>query len=351
MSQKSEQSIGRSKIGVRHAPLFLPDIDVYFKEDIAGAYRLIHELLAAGVTTLKGALLHDPEICLPEGDASYYVTGEGARRERYRDIVERHIVPLQTLRHIYSDARDKGLDLILSIYDEEGLSLALELGSCAVKIPSSNITHAPLIRDAASTGLPLIIDTGRSTGTEIERAVGWAKAAGCGPLMVEHSPPGPPAPPSEFNLNMMVDLGVRYDCFDGLSDHYMGTDMLIAATALGADLLEKGICFDDAKPDIDIAHALRISKVGKTLELISRVHESLGRNARVLDPNRPVPPDRMCMVAKNDMSAGAVISRDAVRFAFPQLGIPTSDWDAYQGKRLSKAVKANTPISVDDVEP
>ncbi len=349
MSNKQKQKIGSHYIGAGEPPLFLPDIDVYFKDDIDGARRLVQELSSLGVTTLKGAILHDAEICLPCGDTGYYVPGEGVRTENYRAVIDRHVVPLETFRRIYSGARDKGLDLVLSVYDEAGIALAIELECAALKIPSSNITHAPLIRDAASTGVPLIIDTGRSTMDEIERAVGWARKGGVEVLIIEHSPPGPPAPVSAFNLNMMTALGEDYDCYDGLSDHFMGIDMMLVAVARGADVIEKGVCLDRTESDIDIAHALPLSQVGNTLEKIQLYHQSLGYRERVLPADRPLPADRMCVVAAVDLAVGTLITRSNVRFAFPPLGIGSENWDSLDGRPVKRFVRAGQPLQDDDV--
>ncbi|MFN7092368.1 MAG: N-acetylneuraminate synthase family protein [Allorhizobium sp.] len=349
MSNRLRQKIGSQYVGQGELPLFLPDIDVYFKDDIDGARRLVNELSALGVSTLKGAILHDAEICLPGGDTGYYVPGEGVRTENYRAVIDRHVVPLETFRRIYSGARDKGLDLVLSVYDEPGIALAIDLDSAALKIPSSNITHAPLIRDAASAGLPLIIDTGRSTMDEISRAVGWARKAGVKVLIIEHSPPGPPAPVSAFNLNMMTALGEDHNCFDGLSDHFIGIDMMLVAAARGADVIEKGVCLDQTKSDIDIAHALPISQVGYALEKIKLYHQSLGVQERVLPADRPFPPDRMCVVAATDLVAGTPITRKNVRFAFPPLGIGCENWDIMEGRSVKRFVPAGQPLQDDDI--
>lgn len=349
MSNRPRQKIGSQYIGAGELPLFLPDIDVYFKNDIDGARRLVNELSTLGVSTLKGAILHDAEICLPDGNTEYFVPEEGVRKENYRAVIDRHVVPLETFRQIYSGARDKGLDLVLSVYDELGIALALELETAALKIPSSNITHAPLIQDAASTGLPLIIDTGRSTMEEISRAVGWAQKAGTEVLIIEHSPPGPPAHVSAFNLNMMTALGESYDCYDGLSDHFMGIDMMLVAAARGADVIEKGVCLDRTESDIDIAHALPISQVGNALHKIGLYHQSLGARERVLPSDRLLPPDRMCIVAAVDLAAGTPITRNNVRFAFPPLGIGTENWDSIDGRPLKRFVPAGQPLQDDDV--
>ncbi|NJD86454.1 MAG: hypothetical protein FIB05_00385, partial [Betaproteobacteria bacterium] len=182
--------IGRTEVGGGGPPALWPDIDVYFKRDAALALRLVDAIREAGIATVKTAALHDPGLAVDGGaPAQYFVQGRGVVSESYREVVERHAVPLADLRRIFARVRERGLDLVVSVYDEEGIALAVEMDAAALKIPSSNIVHAPLIRAAASAGRPLVIDTGRSTMAEIGRAVAWARRAGAERLLVQHSPP------------------------------------------------------------------------------------------------------------------------------------------------------------------
>ena len=61
-------------------------------------------------------------------------------------------------------------------------------------------------------------------------------------IIVEHSPPAPPTSISQHNMNLMLNLSVSCQSFYGLSDHHHGTEMIIAATAMGAHIIEKGVC-------------------------------------------------------------------------------------------------------------
>ena len=42
-----------------------------------------------------------------------------------------------------------------------------------------------------------------------------------------------------------------------LSDHHHGTEMIIAATAMGAHIIEKGACPVGMENDQDVNHAMR----------------------------------------------------------------------------------------------
>jgi N,N'-diacetyllegionaminate synthase len=302
------------------------------------------------VSTIKGAVLHKSDLCL-SGDyaTEYYVPGKGVVVESYRKIIERHVVDLDSLRKVFGVVRDIGLDLVLSVYDDEGVAFAMEMGAVAIKIPSSNIVHAPLIRTAAVTRLPLVIDTGRANIAEIDRAVGWARSAGATEILLQHSPPGPPVPPSQFNMKMMPELGRQFDVPYGLSDHYAGMEMMFLAVALGASVLEKGICADGAAADIDLAHALPVSQIPQLLETIELAYSSLGCSVRKLPANRERPSDRMGIVAARDLQAGDRIDRINVRFAFPTVGIPVEDWDNVEGLSLVTSIVSGRPITREDL--
>jgi N,N'-diacetyllegionaminate synthase len=348
MKMLKQTKIGKHVLGTDSSPLFLPDIDVYFKKDIELGRSLIKQLHSYGVSTIKGALLHNPEICLPEGDTRYYVPGKGFRVENYRAIVERHSIPLNILRELYSEAKDLGMDLALSIYDFEGLELATELECSLLKIPSSNIVHHPLIHAAATSGVPIIIDTGRSSQHEIDRAINWAKSSGAETIIIQHSPPGPPAKATTFNLPLMISHGKKHSCYNGLSDHYSGTEIMLAATALGADVIEKGICPDGASPDIDISHALQISQVPELLDQMLLIHDSLKVSAL---PPQPTPPaDRMCLVAKHDIQIGSQLSLENIYFAFPPIGVNVENWEQLEGKKINTHIVAGEPVKWEYIE-
>lgn len=343
---------GRSPSMTIQAPQFWPDIDVYFKRDIDLAFDLIDQLCSAGVRVIKAAALHDADCCLLGPYATtYHVAGVGAVRESYRAVIERHVVALPDLRRICAYTRNKGLELVLSAYDNVGIELARDFEAMAVKIPSSNVVHAPLIRSAAASGLPLVIDTGRSTINEIDQAVTWARTAGAVDLLLQHSPPGPPALPSDFHLSVLPELGRRYQVRYGLSDHFSGTEMFPIAVALGVSVIEKGVCADNTVADIDIAHALPVSQVAKAMTEIQRAFDSLGDPSLNCRVGTPRPLDRMGLVAARDLLPGDEINISNVRFAFPTKGIGVEEWDSVVGNRLATSVIKMQPIRRTHLRP
>jgi N,N'-diacetyllegionaminate synthase len=344
-------TIGDITLGTGRPPAFWPDIDLYFKRDLTKALDLISRLANSGCRFLKAAALHDVSVCLP-GDhlVSFFDATAGLMRtEPYAKVMERHVLPLVDLARLAARARSQGLNLVLSVYDEEGLRFALEEGAAAVKIPSSNVTHLPLIEEAAKSGLPIVLDTGRARWAEIERAVGWVTAAGgSGRLLIQHSPPGPPAAPSRYHLGMLTAIAEAFDRPIGLSDHHSGLDMIPIAVALGACVIEKGLTSDGTEGDIDIAHALPASRAGEALTLIENSFEALG-NVRRPDEEATPDPARMGIFAARFIAAGEMLNRECLRFAFPAVGLGTEAWGRVCGARARQSIAQGAPISEADI--
>ncbi len=338
-------------VGPGHAPLVLPDIGTFFNRDTDAAKAMVAQLKAGGAEMVKGEILHDPDVCLDDDtEESYYAPARGEMvKERYRALIERKVLPLSAYEEIFAGCTRAGLPFVVSVYDFRGADFAREIGAAALKIATSNIVHEPLIRHVAALGLPVIIDTGRSTMSEIARALQWARSAGASALIVEHSPPPPPAPVDQQNLRVLEVFAAAFACPVGLSDHHAGPEMLYAAAALGASLLEKGICRDDNPDDQDVGHALPAGRFREVNETCQTIFRGLGDGQLPLAPPRKLA--RMGLAAGRDLDAGDVLSLETARFAFPAKGIPVEHWSLVEGWRLRRPVAKGLPITWADVEP
>jgi sialic acid synthase SpsE len=344
--------LGGFEVGDDAPPLFFPDIGTFFNQDATLARTLIERLHAAGATLIKGEILHDADIALADETTDVYLTRGGERVvERYRDLIERKILPFDAYERIFGLCKSLGVGFLLSVYDFKGAEFARDIGAAALKIASSNIVHRPLIEFTSKLGLPLVIDTGKSTLEEIARAVQWAEDAGAQAIMVQHSPEAPPAPLANHHLRMLTTLRETFDRPVGLSDHHAGEEMLYAAIALGANAVEKGILPDGMERDQDVHHALPIGEFEAVWAKCRRIHTALGSNMRYARRDREKYISRMGLAAARALSPGDVMSLDNVRFAFPAKGIPVEHWEIVEGWRLRNALPKGAVIRWQDVEP
>jgi N,N'-diacetyllegionaminate synthase len=332
-------------------PLFLPDIGTFFNRDIHLAISMIDAIADAGLSLIKGEILQDPEVCLQGDLVENYLSSDRTTilAENYRSLIERKTVPLADYVKIFDYCSRRKMNFVLSIYDFEGARFAKGIGAVALKISSSNITHYPLITYVAGLGLPIILDTGHSTLAEAARAVAWCLAGGESRIVVEHSPPAPPNSIDRHNLMFMNSLATRCNTFVGLSDHHLGTDMLLAAIPMGALILEKGVAPDASKDEQDLEHALPLSAISSTMKSIEDVHSAIGDGADRDMSGKPQYKSRMGLVASKDLRAGAKLSLETVRFAFPAVGVPAEFWPDVEGRTVVKHISSGAPISWSEI--
>ena len=350
--------MGDAPVGADHPPVFLAEIGTLFNQDIELARSLVGRIRTARAAVvhtpilLKGEILHTADICLDDDAIENYYSRSGQHRaERYREVIERKVVGLDQYRAIFGLCPD--LPFVLSVYDIEGADFAVEIGAVALKVASSNITHVPLIRHVAGTGLPVLIDTGRSAIDEIERAVTTARDAGCSQLILEHSPDGHPALPANHNLRMLQTLATKFDVPVGLSDHHAGEEMLYLSVALGASLVEKGVTLDPDALDQDVSHAMPLQDLERVANTLHDCWLAMGEEFR--DPTTPIEKigssARMGLVAKCDLRPGDPIDLDHVTFAFPKKGVGAEEWDEAARREIARDMSRGSVIEWGDLRP
>lgn len=328
----------------RQPPIFLPEVGTFFNQDKFLAQELVSNLVNMGVQALKGEILHSPDMALDVefGTAYYDKPSKQFKTENYRQLIERKVLTFDEYETIFAFPREKGLKLVFSVYDIEGADFARSIGAEALKVASSNLVHQPLIQYLAQSGIPTIIDTGKAHFYEIARAVEWFRGAGGKDLLLEHSPLAPPAPPRDQYLSMLPILQKAFNCPVGLSDHYDGNEMLLAAVPLGASILEKGVMFQSMQGEQDSAHAMTVEEVPQVLKQIEAISDATQYGMR------PAPQTthaaRMGIAAKYDLQPGEELTLDKAQFAWPALGIPVEHWELVVGRKLRQKVKIGQPI-------
>lgn len=347
-------------VGVSAPPVVLAEIGALFNRDLAVAERLIDRIAAlrdAGAALpilLKGEILDDPAICLDDDSIETFRSRSGERRvERFRALIERKVLSLAEYARIFAMCRKASLPVVMSVYDRAGAEFSAKEGAVALKIASSNVTHLPLIRAVSATGLPVIIDTGRTALGEVDTAFRAARDAGAASIILEHSPDGHPAPPENHNLRTLRTLAETFRVPVGLSDHYAGHEMMIAAIALGANLIERNIVEAEGVLEQDHAFATGIDRLAGLVETLHAVWAALGapyrdvRNTSGLIATSA----RMGLMARRDVAPGEPLGDETVAFAFPRKGIGVEHFDLVLGWRFAKPVGAGRPISWRDVRP
>jgi N,N'-diacetyllegionaminate synthase len=163
-------------------------------------------------------------------------------------------------RRLFAHCSELGIEFMSTAFDEESLDFLIELGIKRIKVPSGEITNAPLLRHMAKKGLPLIVSTGMAALDEVVAAVDIIRAARAAHGFVEplvekvtilHCTSNYPTDSADVNLRAMNTLARTTGLPVGYSDHTLGLAVSTAAVALGATVIEKHFTLDAGLPGPD----------------------------------------------------------------------------------------------------
>lgn len=160
-----------------------------------------------------------------------------------KKLYEKACMPYDWVPKLKDIAEELGLFFFTSVYDEETVDIAEEMGIMAYKIASQEILYTPLIEKAAKTGKTVILSAGMATYPELYKAVSLVRNH-TKDLYVLHCVSEYPALPDEMNLRTITDIS-RHPCKAGISDHTIGITIPIAAVCHNAQMIEKHLKIDD----------------------------------------------------------------------------------------------------------
>lgn len=268
----------------------------------------------------------------------------------YYRLYQEAKTPREWMEPLFEHARNKGIMLFSSPFCFEDVDVLEKAGCPVYKIASFELNYPQLIAYCAQTKKPLVMSTGLATLEEIDRAVEVARQNGCEDLTILHCESQYPADPTTFNLGAIPFFKERYHCKTGLSNHAIGDVLDIAATALGADMIEKHFAFD-RNSGIDSAFSMTPEEL-RTLKRDTEVTAlSLGHHGVHLSEidlkNRS---GRRSVYLVKDLKKGEVLTNDHVRIIRPALGMEPHLLDTVLGHKANKDLIADLPLSKDDFE-
>lgn len=341
--------LGKTAVGDEHPAVVMAEIGTFFNQDVELARSYVRKVAAAGAKIIKSEVLHDPEVCLKStGLQVNYKHAGGAKSEDYRALVERKVVPLSRYREIYGLCKELGLDFVATVYDFEGADFLAETGAAGIKISRDNINNFPLIRHAAKTGLPLIMDAGIVYLDEAARAVRTAQEAGAAGVILNHHPGMNPAPAEANNLRVIPAYKRTLGIPIGLACHYQGDEVLYAAVALGVNLIEKGFDADPDRVEQDLVSAAPLEELPTILAKVENCWKALGSSRLVHKEPRDLS-TRKGLVTKTALRKGEAFTKDNLAFAWPPVGISVEHYDLTLGKCAARELAAGTPVDWKDL--
>jgi N,N'-diacetyllegionaminate synthase len=251
-------------------------------------------------------------------------------------------------RELVDHARRCGLVFLSTPFSFEAVDLLERLSVPAWKVGSGEVTNLPMLERMAATGRPVLVSSGMSTWEELDQAVATVTAQKA-PVAVLQCTTAYPCPPEKVGLNVLDQLQKRYRCPVGLSDHSGTIYASLAAAALGANLLEVHVVLSRECFGPDVKASVTTTELAQLVEGVRFIHQAM---THPLDKQQ-VAAEMASMktlfgksvVAARDLPADHRLQAADLALKKPGTGIPAARMAEVVGRRLLKAVAADTLLA------
>ena len=347
-SETSAISIAGRRIGAGEPPYVVAEMSANHGGSIEKAFRIIEAAKQAGADAVKLQTYRPDTITLDCDDEAFRIHGGLWDGRRLYDLYAEAYLPWEWHAPLFEHAREVGITLFSSPFDRTAVDLLEGLNAPAYKIASFEAVDLPLIRYVASTGKPMIISTGIANEGEIGEALVAARDGGCRELAILHCVSGYPAPASDYNLSTLADMRERFGVVVGLSDHTLDNTTAIASVALGACIIEKHFTLDRSGGGPDDSFSLEPTELEALCRGARTAWSALGRIDYGLKSSEQANVKfRRSLYFVKDLAAGDLVTGDAVRSVRPGYGLAPKYLDSVTGRKVVRAVKANSPVTWD----
>ncbi len=312
------------------------------------AEKMIRVAAEAGVDAVKfQSFKTEKLICEGTEKARYQKETTDAQESQYA-MLKRMELDEKAHRRLMEVCADAGVVFLSSPFDLESIELLYRLGMEIFKIPSGEITNLPYLRKIGALGKRVLLSTGMADLGEIEDALDVLEEAGTlrEKITILHANTMYPTPMEDVNLKAMSTIACAFDCDVGYSDHTLGIEVPIAATALGASVIEKHFTLDRSMPGPDHRASLEPDELAAMVQGIRKIESALGDGIKRPSPSeRPNRiPARKSIVAAKAIQKGERFSEANLAVKRPGSGISPMRWDEIVGGIATRDYKKDEPI-------
>lgn len=316
-------------------PFLVAEMSANHLGSLKRAIDIVEAAAAAGADAIKVQTWTPGRMCV---DREYTLQHGPWAGRRLFDLYEEAFLPWAWHRPIFERARLRGLVPFSAAFDWEAVDFLETLGVDRHKIASFELTDLPLIRYMASKGRPMILSTGMATSEELAPAYLAARH----PVTILKCTSSYPAPLEGCNLTVLNEWRRIGFPLYGLSDHTLGLDAAVVATALGATYIEKHLTLSRADGGPDAGFSAEPAEFAAMVQAVRRAAATLGEVRYGPGPGED-PSLRRSLWVLRDISAGESLRfGDNVATARPALGLPPAT--PLTGRRAAVDLKAGTAL-------
>lgn len=315
------------------------------------ALKLCDAAKEAGVDCVKFQTWQTEKIVTRKAEkATYQSENTNDAEESQFDMLKKLELSYEDFRLVQEHCNKIGIDFLSTPDEEYSLAFLMnELHLPLIKIGSGEVTNIPYLRQMASYHKPIILSTGMATLAQVAMAYDTLIAAGAPSVSLLHCTTNYPCPKNEVNLRAMQTMKEAFKCPVGYSDHTMGTDIPIAAVAMGAEIIEKHFTLDRNMDGPDHKASLEPHELKYMVDCIRNIEVALGDGIKRPNPSE-VEISKVVLksiVAKVQINKGETLTANNMTIKRAGSGIPAAHWDMIVGTKALHDYDIDEPIKIN----
>lgn len=342
-----EFMIDDRKIGSGYPPLVIAEIGINHEGSLEVAKQMVDAAAKAGAEVIK----HQTHIVEDEmADAAKKVIPGNADVSIY-EIMKRCALSEEDETELKRYVESKGMIFISTPFSRAAADRLERMGVVAYKIGSGECNNYPLIKHIAGFGKPMIVSTGMNDIASIQKTVDIMEAYGV-PYALLHCTNLYPTKPEWIRLGAMTQLQQAFpNAVVGLSDHSLNNNACLAATALGACILERHFTDSKYRPGPDIICSMDGAEMAELIQSSREIFQMRGgEKAALKEEQVTIDFAFATVVAIADIHAGEPFTMENIWVKRPGTGeIKAVDFESLLGKKANKNIKNGEQLSWKDV--
>ncbi|KAK9884462.1 hypothetical protein WA026_007305 [Henosepilachna vigintioctopunctata] len=245
-------------------------------------------------------------------------------------------------------AKNKNIMFTASAMDIKSLQFLLDINVPFVKIGSGDANNIPLLLQAAKSEVPLVISTGMQALTSVEKIHSIVKRYNAKNFALLHCVSSYPTPLEDINLSIIKLYQQTFpNNIIGYSGHELGIDVSVAATVMGAKIIERHITLDKSQKGTDHSCSLLPEEFFLMVQNVKKLQIAIGIPQKVCMQSELICWFKLgkTLVAAKNLTEGQIIKADdlKIKIADPK-GIDPIYYESILGKTLKTKVKQDQAI-------
>ena len=328
--------------------LIIAEAGVNHNGSIKLAKKLIDVAVKAKADIVKFQTFRAENLVSKNAKKADYQKQKTKRNESQFEMLKKLELSIQDHRNLISYCRRKKILFLSSPFDLESINLLNRLGIKIFKIPSGEITNFSYLSHIGKLKKKIILSTGMANMREIADALKVLTDSGTKKkdITILHANTAYPTPMKDANLKAMHTIGNKFKTAFGYSDHTLGTEVCIAAVAMGATCIEKHFTLDRNMRGPDHKASLEPNELRAMVKSVRNIELASGSGLKIPSQSekKNIKVVRKSLFAFRDIKKGEFFTEQNLIAKRPGYGLSPFRLKKLLGKKSLRRYKKNQII-------